>query len=77
MLELRRNNRVVMQTDDDLVMEMFEAMVTVWNDETSGWDRIGAFWSVREVPAIIVIDNEDDGTDPDRPVPDFLGGLLS
>lgn len=51
MIALRRDG-VVVEVGDDLVMDDFEDAVVTWNNEFSGWDADGHFWSVRELPDV-------------------------
>lgn len=51
MLQLKCNDRVVV-VGGDAVVEEFEDAVVQYNTATSGWDKDGNFWVIRELPDI-------------------------
>jgi hypothetical protein len=58
MIQLKCNGKVTEVGGDDLMTE-FEDRIEKWNNETSGWDKEGNLWSVKELPDITEYGGDD------------------
>lgn len=77
MIQLFRNGVLIEVGNDDRgsVFAQFEQSVVKWNDEFSGWTLFGDFLRIAFVPDVPEYSPTAyiPGTDPDLPVPQYLG----